>query len=444
MIEIGSFRAKTCTGINRRAFVKAGLVAPVGATLAGRTTGSEQTQYPKAKSVILLWLWGGPSHLDTFDPKPLAPVEYRGAFSTIATRTSGMRFTELFPKLAARSDQLAVIRSHKTHDTAHCPAGSIGLTGTTTGPQDYGPNFGSIVSRLRRSDLPPFISIGRGQLRDANDILVGHGGGKWGSAYDPFRLNCSDNGKVDIPALKLLDGLSPARLYDRRLLLRRLDELRRHVDSQQLQQWGRVEEQAYQLLASAEGRNAFDLSRESNESSAAYGQTAFGKSCLLARRLAEAGVPYIQVNWSEYVEIVLGARTDYGWDTHEYNFEYLSDRHGPILDRAMSALLDDLGKRGMLDSTLVVAIGEFGRTPRLNAKMARDHWSQCYCSLWAGAGVQGGRFVGESDRKAENPLTEPITPDMVGATILQLAGISAESRAEFNILQDASVIEELF
>ena len=444
MIEIGSFRSRTCTGISRRAFVKAGLFAPSIASLVGEAAENAGLQDPQAKSVILLWLWGGPSHLDTFDPKPHAPLEYRGAFSTISTRTAGVRFTELFPKLADRSDRLAVVRSHKTHDSAHCPAGSIGLTGTTTGSQNYEPNFGSIVGRQRRSDLPPFVSIGRGQLRDANEIMAGYGGGKWGSAYDPFRLNCSDTGKVEIPTLKLLEGLSPARLADRRLLLRHLDALRRRVDSQSLLQQNSTAQQAYELLASVEGRKAFDLSEETNAASAAYGQTAFGKSCLLARRLAEAGVPYIQVNWSEYVEIVLGARTDYGWDTHQYNFEYLSDRHGPILDRAMSALLDDLVKRNMLDSTLVVAMGEFGRTPRLNAKMARDHWSQCYCSLWAGAGVQGGRYVGESDRKAENPLTDPITPDMVGATILRLAGVSAESRAELNVLQDAAVIEELF
>src|SRR5690606_15298659 len=201
---------------------------------------------------------------------------------------------------------------------------------------------------------------------------------------------------------------------------------------------------AFDLLTSSTGRKAFDLSLESDDTRGRYGRTAFGQSCLLARRLAEAGVPYIQVNWSEYVEPLLGDRTDYGWDTHANNFEFLNDRHGPILDRALSALLDDLGERGLLESTLVVCMGEFGRTPRMNGSMARDHWNRCYASIWAGAGVQGGRVIGESDARAEDPITDPIGPDRVGTTILELAGVNAELRSELGVLQTSTVIHELF
>ncbi|HLU46478.1 MAG TPA: DUF1501 domain-containing protein, partial [Planctomycetota bacterium] len=388
---------------------------------------------------------GGPSHIDTFDPKPDAPSAFRSLFTTIPTRIPGVHFTEIFPLLAKRNDRFALIRSHVTWDNNHLPAGSMGLTGGKKRPDgNWSPNFGSIVARHRASELPPFLSIGRGKLRDAGGDVEGIGGGPWGSAYDPFSVVCGDEGKVDLPALRLLDGLTPDRLRDRRRLLEAIDRLERDTSSRALETWNGHMARAFDLLTSSTGRKAFDLSLESDDTRGRYGRTAFGQSCLLARRLAEAGVPYIQVNWSEYVEPLLGDRTDYGWDTHANNFEFLNDRHGPILDRALSALLDDLGERGLLESTLVVCMGEFGRTPRMNGSMARDHWNRCYASIWAGAGVQGGRVIGESDARAEDPITDPIGPDRVGTTILELAGVNAELRSELGVLQTSTVIHELF
>jgi uncharacterized protein (DUF1501 family) len=192
-----------------------------------------------------------------------------------------------------------------------------------------------------------------------------------------------------------------------------------------------------------EARRALDLSREAQATRAAYGQTSFGQSCLLARRLVEAGVPYVQVNWSQYVEAMTPG-CDFGWDTHIYNFELLSDRHGPIFDRVFAALLDDLDARGLLASTLVVALGEFGRTPRINGQASRDHWPNCYFSIWAGAGVRAGAVVGESDRRGSDPITEPITPVMVGTTILDRAGVDSQARAELRVLPGGRVIHELF
>jgi hypothetical protein len=173
-----------------------------------------------------------------------------------------------------------------------------------------------------------------------------------------------------------------------------------------------------------------------------YGYTTFGQSCLLARRLVEADVPFVQVNWSTYVEAIT-PNCDFGWDTHIWNFELLQDRHGPIFDRAAAALLDDLRDRGLLDSTLVLMLGEFGRTPRINGQMARDHWPGCYFSIWAGAGVKPGIVVGRSDKTGSAPATIPVTPLDVGATVLELAGLSLTRRIEMQVTPNARVIEEL-
>ena len=273
-------------------------------------------------------------------------------------------------------------------------------------------------------------------------IVEGYGGGTLGKAVDPFMISCSEHGEAEIPSLKLLTELTPHRIQDRRNLLVALDGAQRELDNARYGAWERMCGRAYSLLTAPEARAAFDLSRESSQTREAYGQTSFGQSCLLARRLVEAGVPYIQVNWSEYVEAIT-PNCDFGWDTHIYNFELLQDRHCPIFDRAMSALLDDLDQRGLLDTTLVVAMGEFGRTPKINDRAARDHWPRCYSSLWAGAGLPGGRVIGASDSLAQDPVTSPITPLMVGTTIAELGGMDTQARAEMNVLGGGTVIHEL-
>ncbi len=443
MLEIGSFQARLCSGIDRRAFLRAGLLAPFAWGLPGLSESSAAAEAKKAKSVLVLWLWGAPSHVDTFDPKPNAPAEFRGPFSTIPTRTPGVRFSELLPQLAARSNRFTLIRSNKNFNNTHTPAGTIALTGAVDGPGGLAPNYGAIIARQRGvDDLPSFLAIGRGHPRDVDGTLRGYGGGNWGRIYDPFLVRCSERGEIDIPDLKLINGLTPQHLNDRRLLLRELDNLRRSLDSTEIQKWNNTCQRAYSLLTSPRARQALDLSREAEKTRAAYGQTSFGQSCLLARRLVEAGVPYIQVNWSQYVE-AMTPHCDFGWDTHIYNFELLADRHCPILDRVFSALLDDLHERGLLETTLVLCMGEFGRTPRITAEAARDHWAECYFSIWAGGGVQPGRVIGESDRAGQYPITEPITPPMMGTTILELAGITSQVRAELHVLPGGRVIHEL-
>ena len=416
-----------------------------GAICAGRFGPSRvrRRRRRKARSVLLVWLGGGPSHLDLFDPKPKAPVEYRGPFATIATRTPGVRYTELIPKLAARSDRFSLIRSNVNFHDGHREAGSIALTGASAASTVYPPNFGSVVARERGHDaLPRFISIARGAIGDGVGPIQGYGGGTWGRGFDPFLIGCTDKGQVEMPSLKLADGLSPARLADRRYLLGEIDRLRRTADAGGHDVWDSLQQRAYALLTSPAGIAALDLSRESAATRAAYGQTSFGQSCLLGRRLVEAGVPYVQVNWSRFVEVFYPF-SDYGWDTHADHFGLTADWHAPLFDRVFSTLLDDLDDRGLLETTLVICMGEFGRTPRINEIGSRDHWHSCYFSLWAGGGVQPGRTIGESDARGEHPVSEGITPAMVGATVLELSGINSARRAELRVLLEGRVVHEL-
>lgn len=451
MFEIGGFRTRHCQGMDRRAFLRAGFSVPLALGLPSLLE-SAADEDRKANSVLLIWLGGGPSHLDLFDPKPKAPAEYRGPFATIDTRIPGVRFTELLPRLATRSDRFSLVRTNVNFNGGHRPAGSIGLTGSVASdggedaggkPGNYPPNFGSILARHRgSSDLPPFISLARGPIGDGVGPIYGHGGGQWGRGYDPFMVSCSESGAVSIPELKLADGLTPARLTDRRAVLQELDRVRRSVDTAAFDQWDNVYKEAYNLLVSSTANDVFDLSQESERTRAAYGHTSFGQSCLLGRRLVEAGVPYVQVNWSQYVEVFYQF-SDYGWDTHADNFQLLADWHGPLLDGVFSTLLDDLQERGLLERTLVVCMGEFGRTPRINGIGSRDHWHHCYFSAWTGGGIEPGRVVGESDANGEHPLTDPVEPAMVGTTMLDLAGVRSADRARLKVLQGGRLIDGL-
>ena len=399
-----------------------------------------------AKSTVFVWLWGGPSHLDTFDPKPDAPYVYRGPYATVPTRTAGVRFSELVPKLAARNDLYSLVRTHVTPDSRHPEAASIGMTGYKEDAGPVQPSFGSIVARDRAAhhtlpDLPPFVMLSRGTPRVESQVAKGYGGGHWGKAYDPFVASCSDTGQSGIPSLHPLDDVSPERLLDRRALQSRLDQTRSNVGDEDYGQWDLFQKMAFTLLSSRGATKALDLSLEKEATRQAYGQSTFGQSLLLARRLVEAEVPYVHVNWSEYAEAI-APRTDFGWDTHIHNFDYLP-RLCQILDRALAAFLDDLYDRGLIDSTLVVCMGEFGRTPKINREASRDHWKECYFSIWAGGGVQPGRVIGESTRLGEHPMTRPFDPPAVGSTIMELMGIDGATRKKLDVLREARVIREL-
>lgn len=442
MLNVGSFRAKSCAGVGRRSFLQLAGSMPLALGAAGGSAfGAAPT---KAKSVLFVFLWGAPSHLDTCDPKPDAPAEYRGPFGVIPTRTPGVQFTELLPGMARRSDRYSLVRSHTTTAPGHPDAGTVALTGFAETPAPPQPNFGSIVAKHRgnRGKLPPFFSIANGVVMDGSRRIEGYGGGTLSQAYDPFLVGCSEAGQVNFPALQLLDQLHPLRIQDRRRLSALLDHAEERVDQLPQQAWTSTMRSAYDLLLDPAARKAFDLTLETPETRARYGHTTFGQSSLMALRLVEAGVPYVQLNYSRHVEAI-NPGFEFGWDTHIYNFELLQDQHCPILDRAFCALLDDLYDRGLINDTLVVMMGEFGRTPRISARAARDHWPPCYFSIWAGGGVEPGRVIGASDKRGEHPVTESYSPLAVGTTIAQLAGLDTQARAEMNVLADGRVIEGL-
>ena len=456
MLSLGVQRSRTCQTLDRRAFLQIGGSSVLGLTLADmlRLRAVAAPSPGSAKSVILLWLWGGPAHLDTFDPKPGAPLEYRGPFAPIATKTVGLRITELFPQLAKQSDRFALIRSMQTHSNDHGVAGTAGLTGSTAGAVDLGgkaaaggvrPATGAVVAKARglKTPLPPFMVIG-GKLHQGKKAITGEGGGSLGPLYDPFRLEYDPVAGTKIPGLQLSPELTPERLADRQMLMRefgRLDRVAAELRSAQAIDDYRA--QAFAMLTSPTARAMFDLAREKPATVQRYGVTRFGQSCLLARRLVENGVPYVQVNWSDHVEAEEDSG-DGGWDHHYRNFQIMQDRHAPWLDRALSALLEDLHERGLLERTLVVAMGEFGRSPKINPMAGRDHWEHCYSALLAGGGIHGGRVVGSSDARGNHPHDHPVTPADIGATVQHAIGITSEQAATLGLGGEGKVIEELF
>jgi hypothetical protein len=457
MLFVGRQRQRTCQTLTRRAFLQAGCSSVLGLSLADLLRWRAQAGTPmagSAKSVLLLWLWGGPAHLDTWDPKPAAPLEFRGPFSPIATNVPGIRIAELFPKLAQVADAFSIVRSLHTGSNDHGIAGTIGLTGSAAGGLNLGgqplpgtarPATGSVVARIRGSKppLPPFMVVG-GRLHQGKKAIVGEGGGSLGALYDPFRLEYDPVEGFKIPALQLPPDLTPDRLGDRQRLWQALDGLERQTEL--LRSAKAIDEyraQAFAMLTSSAARKVFDVAHEPPDLVDRYGQTRFGQSCLLGRRLVEHGVPFVQVNWSDHVEAEEDSG-DGGWDHHYRNFQIMQDRQAPWLDQALSTLLLDLRARGLLDQTLVVVLGEFGRTPKINDKAGREHWEHCYSALLAGGGVRGGRVIGASDARGEHPHDHPVTPADVLATVHHCVGITSEQAATIGLTRNGNVIEELF
>lgn len=446
--------------ISRRGILQIGASSVFGLSLSDLLKQRAKGTGPgTAKSVVLLWLWGGPSQLDTFDPKPNAPLEYRGPFGTIPTKIPGVRFCELFPKIASISDRLAVIRSLVTTSNDHGVAGTIGLTGSGAGgkgldgvplPGSPRPATGSVVARAlsnsrksMKEALPPFLVIG-GKLHQGKKQIIGEGGGPLGAMYDPFRLEYDPLHGTKAPSLQLEGQLTPDRLGDRQLLMRSLDHVERTVQ-QSARQSGLDDyrKQAFAMLTSPSARVMFDIEKEPAKLRDEYGRTRFGQSCILARRLVEHGVPFVQVNWSDHVEAEEDAG-DGGWDHHYRNFQIMQDRHAVWLDRAVSTFLTDLVSRGLLESTLVLAMGEFGRTPKINDKAGRDHYPACFGALAFGGGISGGRVIGESDARAEKPRENPLTPADLCATIHHAVGITSDQSVALGVNTGGKVVDGLF
>jgi hypothetical protein len=403
----------------------------------------------RERAVILLWLWGGPPHLDTFDPKPEVPSEWRGPYRALTTPVAGIQVTELLPKLAQRTPSFSLIRSLHHSTTDHGLAGAVQLTGRAPLNGRVHPNAGSVVARLRedRTPLSPFVVVGE-PLRQGHRLIPGEGGGALGAVYDPFRVRYEPGAGVQLGEVEPPAEVGSARALRRRGLLRRIAppsamEPDSHWTAREAVAVDRYYAQAFDLMTRSDGRRVFELDREPTALRDRFGRHRFGQSCLLARRLVEAGVRFVQVNWSQHVEAEEDAG-DGGWDNHYRNFEMLADRQAWPFDQGCAALLDDLRERGLLHTTLVVAVGEFGRSPRINPQAGRDHWPACYSALLAGGGVEGGRVVGASDARGEAPSERPVSPEDLTATMLESLGITRTELLTLGLPMEGEPVRELF
>lgn len=400
----------------------------------------------RAKSVIFLFQWGGPSHVDMFDMKPNAPVEYRSKFRTISTSVPGMNVCEHLPETAKVMDRFAQIRTvHHTMNN-HNSAGYTALTGVEPAIDDQRlrdsldlfPGYGSIVDAVapNTNDMPTYVSYPY-RISDGS-TTPGQRASFLGKMHDPFYVANDPNAPdFQLPQLSLPADVSLDRLGDRRELQQLINRQTRDLESSEAAKGlDAYYDRALGMLHSQKVRQAFDLSKEPDVLREAYGRTTYGQSCLLARRLVESGVKFVTV----YFARSIGGRskTEGGWDTHGFDdtrmYDILPSFHLPITDHTLPVLIQDLEGRGMLDETLVLWMGEFGRTPKINKSISRDHWPKCYTVLMAGGGVQGGAVYGESDRYGAVPERDPVTTGDLAATMYSLMGIdhTTEVRDKLN------------
>ncbi len=429
--------------MGRREVLRAGSLGLFGLGLPGLLRARDATppRAGRAKSCILLFMWGGPAQQDTWDPKPDAPVEYRGEFKPIATRVPGLRICEHLPRLASHTDKLAVLRSMTHTDVDHTTATHYLLTGRgvprrgAARSEDW-PGYGAVLSALGRGrgPLPPFVSmmpvVPNGAPRFVEESH-GQDAGWLGPVHHPMRID-ADASKPDyrVGEFSLHADVLQERTDGRRLLLRDLDQQRQGLEHQLNAAAMRAHyERAFALLASRGATAAFDLSREPLAVRERYGMNAHGQSVLQARRLVEAGVPLVTVFWPNDGITNVSVY----WDTHNRNFIDLKSRLCPVTDQAFSALLEDLEARGLLDETLVVWTGEMGRTPRVGqgvvggagaGRDGRDHWPHVFTSVLAGGGVKGGVVHGASDRYAAYPAENPTSPADLAATVYECLGVN--------------------
>ncbi len=412
---------KRCDGVDRREFLRVGAIPALGLSLTGVLTASDSTAglSKKARNCILVWLDGGPSHMDTFDLKPDAPAEVRGELKPIPTNVDGMQVSEHFEKLAKIGDKICVIRSMTSDLGVHGLGSHYVLSGYKPSSVLQYPSFGSVVARCHQepSVLPPYVAIRQSRLQAGGSLNNGY----LPNSCAPFSVEGDPSRReFRVRDLNTRDGLTLESLGRRREFLNELDRLSQRIEHSAGQSQQDVQfEQAYRLILSKEAKQAFDLSTESRQSRDRYGKlynrwSRVGQSCLLARRLVEAGCRFVTV-------------TDNGWDMHGGIYQAL-ERKLPALDSAVSALISDLADRGMLDDTLVLLMGEFGRTPRLNAAAGRDHWPRAFSVMLAGGGVRTGQVIGKSDPRGFRPVERPVTPTDLARTVYTLLGINPDRK----------------
>jgi hypothetical protein len=433
--------ARLCDGIHRRELLRVGGLSVLGlslpALLQARPAPSVPATFGRAKNVIFLWLQGGPPQHETFDPKPDAPAEVRGEFKPIRTNVPGVHFCELLPRTAAIADKLAVVRSLCTHSDLHDASGYWVLTGyryrgqqsRQISPTDW-PYLGSVLKMLKPSErLPSFTSVWLPEVMRLNDNVkpAGQTAGFLGSRWEPERVLCDPSAPdFSVEGLALPGEVPPLRLSGRQSLLTQVD---RHLGAVEnnpaLRDFDRRTQEALSLLTSGRARAAFQIDKEPAAVRERYGRGKWGQCVLLARRLVEAGARLVHVNWPR--EEGDSAIDNPMWDTHAQNADRLQEVLCPQFDVGFTALIEDLHQRGLLAETLVVAIGEFGRTPKINANGGRDHWGHVFSFVMAGAGVRTAQVVGSSDKQGAYPHTGRMEPQDLTATIFHLLGVGHDA-----------------
>ena len=441
-----------CDGMSRRSFVQLGVAGMAAAGLGDVARAKQSGSRGNDNAAILIWLDGGPSHLDTYDLKPKAPSEYRGIWTPIPTNVPGMDVTELFPLQAQHADKFSIVRSLH-HDTGgHFHGGHYMLTTKSLGPNNTGtfPSIGSIVARERgprRSGMPSYISV---PVASSIGLRPGYFGGNWmGMQYDPFQTGGDpNNANFKVANLNLPGGMTVDRLANRRDLNQQLDRINKTVERGTLfEAMDKFDRDAFEFVSGARARKAFDINSEDPKQRDLYGRSNWGQSTMLARRLVEA--------WSTFVTVHFG-----GWD-HHWNLESGYKSVLPRVDMAVSGLLKDLSDRGMLESTLVILCGEFSRTPRMNnggnggpagskGTPGRDHWGNSLFCLLAGGGIRGGQVIGSTNAKGERPLSRAVKPCNLHATIYKALGMDPtlhlldHQGRPTPVLEDPTPIHELF
>ncbi len=422
-----------CDGITRRDFVRAGALGSLGFATALRQAHAGDAKPARATNAIFVYLGGGPSHIDTFDPKPDAPAEIRGEFKPIATNVNGVQICEHLPKLAKLADTYAIVRG-VSHTLAGHELGTEYLNaGNRPIPSLTYPGLGAVVSKEVAGDkeLPHFVAIPTTPQK----------AGYLGVRYAPLQTNDVPKPGIvfSVRGISLGNGLTVEQFEKRQKLLTELDTTfaGAEADSKLIDGMDKFSQQAFDMIRSAKARDAFDVAKEKAEVAKPFGEGRFGMGCLLALRLVAAGVRFVTVGFS-------------GWDTHGGNFKALQTNLLPQLDTGVSALLAGLKERGLLDTTTVFVVGEFGRTPKINDKAGRDHWPRAMTALMAGGGIKGGQVVGASDDKGMGPAGAGFTPDQLAASFYSTLGIdhtkeykTATGRPVM-IAREGSVIRGLF
>lgn len=423
MFGLGEVTVRTCAGTSRRELLQVGAAGFLGLSLPGWFRGQALGAVDGSRDVscIVLFLWGGPPQSDTFDLKPDAPDGVRGLFQPIRTQVPGIHICEHLPRLARINKLYTIVRSAHHEDTEHPRAAHYMMTGNQIIRGREWPNMGATISKFATGENNPIGSVVVGpRLVDAPITPTGQDGGFLGNAYAPFRVADATQPAEKIAALSPPTSVTRERSARRQRLFRTITEFQRHVDSDQTRMHDSAYERALALATSPQAKRAFDLTRESEPVRESYGKHAFGQGTLMARRLVEAGVRFVQVNWREH------PIREYGFDNHGDNFNKLKDHQLPQIDQTVSALLTDLRSRGLLDTTLVLVTGEFGRTPKINRNAGRDHWPFCFSYLIAGAGIPGGRVIGASDEHAAYPADDPVSPENTVASVYRLVGLDLE------------------